>query len=212
MTWKKVRKIIDSKPMTLGPFYSGQLKGHWSLLRTMARYKCVANLVKNKKVLDVGCGEGLGTWMIGKYTHSIHGLDTDDEAIKFAINNYSKKNITFQNADFINSKYNGYDAAISIDVIEHIPQKDEDKFMKKIVDSTHSTGFCIIGTPNENMKEYESPEAKAGHINMYEHNRLENLIEKYYHNVFMLGMNDEVIYTGFKPMCQYLMAIGTNKK
>ena len=214
MSWKDVRKIIDSDPITLGPFYSGQLKGHWSLLRTMARYKFVANLVEGKKVLDVGCGEGLGTWMLSKYASSVIGVDTDTKAIKFAKENYEGKETPhFYNLEFF--KLNGgvkKDAVIAIDVIEHISKRKENKFVKSIANCITKDGFCIIGTPNINMSEYESDEAKAGHINMYDEKRLRKLMEKYFHNVFIFGMNDEVVYTGFKPMCQYLMAMGVNKK
>jgi 2-polyprenyl-3-methyl-5-hydroxy-6-metoxy-1,4-benzoquinol methylase len=212
--WEEVRKIVDSESITLGPFYSGQLKGHWSLLRTMARYKFVANLVKDKYVLDVGCGEGLGTSLLGKYTKFIIGIDTDKEAIKFAEKNYSLLDkVHFYEIDimkYINTI--NFDCSIAIDVIEHIKKKKEKLFMENICKTISDTGFCIIGTPNKNMKKYESKEAKMGHINMYDEKRLRKLMEKYFENVFIFGMNDEVVYTGFKPMCQYLFAIGVNKK
>ena len=208
--WKKVRKIIDSEPITLGPFYSGQLKGHWSLLRTMARYKFVANLIGGKTVLDVGCGEGLGTWMLSKYTRYILGIDTDKKAIKEALK-LSKNGLDFFDEDLFKTG-GSFDCVTAIDVIEHIPKRNEDKFMKAICKNLNDDGFCVIGTPNKNMNKYESPEAKAGHINMYDYKRLEKLMKKYFHNVFMFGMNDEVMYTGFKPMCQYIMAMGVNKK
>ncbi len=211
MSWSNVRKIIDTEPMTLGPFYSGQLKGHWSLLRTMARYKFVGNLIKDKNVLDIGCGEGLGTWMLRKYCKSIEGIDSDKDAIDWAKKHY--KEVDFNCNDIFNiNRKELVDSITCIDFIEHIQKKDEDKLMKYICNNIHDDGFCIIGTPNEEMKKYESPEAKAGHINMYTHERLEALVNKHFHNVFIFGMNDEVVYTGFKPMCQYLMAIGTNKK
>jgi len=214
MSWKKVRKIIDSDPMTLGPFYSGQLKGHWSLLRTMARHKFVANLIGDKRVVDVGCGEGLGSWMLRKYCKSIIGIDTDKRAIEWATEKYKSKNTSFHCRDFLDCTlaFTPADVVTAIDVIEHIPKRKEYDFMARIAFYLEDTGFCIIGTPNINMREYESLEAKAGHINMYNEGRLEKLMKKHFHNVFIFGMNDEVVYTGFKPMCQYLMAIGVNKK
>ncbi len=214
LEWKKVRKIMGDKKITLGPFYSGQLRGHWSLLRTMARYKFVANLVEGKDVLDIGCGEGLGTWMLSKYTKYIQGIDNDKKAIQFAKENYEKKRSPhFYYLDLFKI-YNAQnmDVVTVIDVIEHISKRKESKFMDKICKQLHTNGFCVIGTPNKNMRKYESPEAKAGHINMYDEKRLRKLMEKYFHNVFIFGMNDEVVYTGFKPMCQYLMAVGCNKK
>ena len=211
MTWDDVRKIINAEPMTLGPFYSGQLKGHWSFLRTMTRYKFVSNLIKDKDVLDVGCGEGVGTWMAGKYTKSIIGLDEDERAISWAKKNLVRENVGFNVGSLSDEKAN-YDVVTAVDVIEHIPKNLELKFMDDIADRTSQNGFCIIGTPNIEMSQYESEEAKAGHTNMFNYKRLEKLILGRFHNVMMFGMNDEVVYTGFKPMCQYLMAIGVNKK
>lgn len=210
--WKMVRELMNSEPITLGPFYSSQLKGHWSLLRTMARYKFVANLVEGKNVLDIGCGEGLGTKMLGKYTKVILGVDDDKKAMDWAFKDESK-NIFFNEVNFFDMvDVDFFDAVIAIDVIEHIDKSKEDSFINKICRCLNSNGFCIIGTPNINMKEYESKEAKAGHVNMYDEKRLKELIGKYFENVFIFGMNDEVVYTGFKPMCQYLFAIGVNKK
>jgi len=209
--WKMARRLIDSNPITLGPFYSGQLKGHWSLLRTMARYKFVADIVKGKDVLDLGCGEGLGTWMISKYTKSIQGIDNDLKAIQYA-NKWIGK-VRFTHSNFLNIHYyNTHDVTIAIDVIEHINKKDIKDFMDTMISPLNNNGFCIIGTPNKNMKKYESKEAKAGHVNMYDEKSLRKLMEKYFNTVFIFGMNDETLYTGFKPMCQYLFAIGVGRK
>lgn len=213
MSWKDVRQIVDTEPLTLGPFYSGQLKGHWSLLRTMARYKFVANFIEDKTVLDIGCGEGLGTFLISKYAKHIHGIDTDKEAIDYAKTNLKRDNLEFSVENLLNTIHNNnLDRIIAIDVIEHLRRSDEEILMNKMSDTLNKDGICIIGTPNKNMSKYESKEAKTGHINMYTEKRLKTLMEKHFGNVFTFGMNDEVMYTGFKPMCQYIFAIGTNKK
>lgn len=210
--WKHVREIIDSEPISLGPFYSGQLKGHWSLLRTMARYKFVADMVKGKVVLDIGCGEGLGTFLLSKYTSFIDGVDNDLKAIQYA-NATWRAPLRFKCEDFLRTHlYNTHDVTIAIDVIEHIEKKQVKDFMNTMLLPLKDNGFCIIGTPNKNMKKYESKEAKAGHVNMYDEKGLRKLMEKYFNTVFIFGMNDETLYTGFKPMCQYLFAIGVNKK
>lgn len=33
-----------------------------------------------------------------------------------------------------------------------------------------------------------------------------NTMQRYFHNVFMFSMNDEVVHTGFHPMAHYLLA------
>lgn len=211
MSWEEVKKIMDeAKQIRLGPHMNLQLNGHWSLLRTMARYKFVANLVRDKSVLDVGCGEGLGTWMLGKYC-KVTGIDSDARAIDWANANYSDR-ASYELGDILRLKKTNFDVVTAIDVIEHIPQDQEERFMGSLCSTLNPHGFAIVGTPNIKMSQYESPEAKAGHINMYNHTRLEELVGKFFHHVFTFGMNDEVTYTGFKPMAQYLMTMGVNRR
>ena len=35
---------------------------------------------------------------------------------------------------------------------------------------------------------------------------------RYFENVFVFGMNDEVVHTGFYPMCHYIFVLGTGKR
>lgn len=215
--WKEAKKEVIVDPITLGPFYSGQLiKG--SFERTLPRYKFICNLVKDKTVVELGCGEGIGTYMISKVAKQVNAFDFDKDAIKSAENNFKRNNIKYYYDNFLDFKKNKnlgeywFDSVVALDVIEHIKSKNEDKFMKLICSNLTKNGFCIIGTPNENMKRFASKGAEKGHINLYNCERLENLVGKYFHNVFTFGMCDELVFTGYKPMAQYIMAIGVNKK
>ncbi len=37
-------------------------------------------------------------------------------------------------------------------------------------------------------------------------------MHKYFENVFLFGMNDEVLHTGMYPMASYIMALGCGKR
>jgi hypothetical protein len=50
--------------------------------------------------------------------------------------------------------------------------------------------------------------SKAGHVNLFEGPRLAAAMKRVFNSVLMFGLNDEVVHTGFFPMCHYLMAIG----
>ena len=86
------------------------------------------------------------------------------------------------------------------------------KFMDAVVCNLVDTGVCIIGTPNITAAAYQSEESKMSHINLYSHERLKQLLQKYFDNVFMFGMNDEVVHTGFPGMAHYLVAMGVGKR
>jgi hypothetical protein len=38
------------------------------------------------------------------------------------------------------------------------------------------------------------------------------LMQKYFHNVFMFSVNDEVVHTGYHKMAHYLFAIGCSRR
>jgi hypothetical protein len=73
-------------------------------------------------------------------------------------------------------------------------------------------GICVIGTPNVTSAAYASETSQRGHVNLYDAGRLEAALRAVFHNVFMFGLNDEVVHTGFPPMTHYLMALGCSKR
>ena len=100
------------------------------------------------------------------------------------------------------------DAAFSIDVIEHLEPEKEIVFMDNVVKCIRRNGVLITGTPNITASQYATPRSKAQHINLKSWQTLRELTERYFENVFMFGMNDEVIHTGYAPMCHYVWSLG----
>ena len=105
-----------------------------------------------------------------------------------------------------------FEAVFSLDVIEHIHLENEDQFLRNIVHSSFDSSVLIIGTPNKTSESYASRGSRIAHINLKTHASLKQTLSEYYQNVFMFGMNDEVLHTGFKPMSHYLFALCTNIK
>ena len=69
------------------------------------------------------------------------------------------------------------------------------------------TPVVIIGTPNKSAEQYSSEWSRQGHVNLKDHKALRELGLRYFYNVFMFGMNDEVVHTGYLPMCHFLWAL-----
>ena len=106
----------------------------------------------------------------------------------------------------------GYDCIYSMDVIEHIPKEDEQTFVDTIWQNMADNGFAIIGTPNKTMYSYASPWNKLRHINNFDQARLYDLLSTRFAQVFIFGMTDEVLHTGYYPMCCYIVALALQKK
>ena len=101
-----------------------------------------------------------------------------------------------------------FDAAYSLDVLEHIAKENERTFIENVVKSLTPDGVFIVGMPSLQSQTYASPLSKIGHVNCKTGTELKKLMQDYFQNVFMFSMNDEVVHTGFESMAQYVFAMG----
>lgn len=180
----------------------------------LARYKFCAKMLAGKStVLEVGSGDGFGIPIIAQSVKKLHCIDWDERNIE---GNYRRlsflKNVTYECIDAAQEEISGvYDAAFSIDVLEHLEPELEDNFIKNICNVLTPSGVLIIGTPNKNASEYATDRSESQHINLKTSGSLCELMERYFENCFVFSMNDEIVHTGFYPMAHYLIAIGVGK-
>lgn len=224
--WDAAKEYIGERVETnvcLGQYNSHHIQNDLKhFMISMSRYKFVAKMIKYKKscnVLEIGCGEGLGGRMFVQEADikTYMGVDIDESAIDWARDNMMRTDLpleymvgdVFDERLLVNRRY---DVAFSLDVIEHIERVSEELFIKSICEKLNEDGCCVIGTPNITMSEYASETSKIVHINLYTHKRLYELLDKFFENVFMFSMNDEVISTGFEPMACYIFAVGAGLK
>ena len=203
-------------PVILGP-YSSYTWRHdpMHVLFTLARYKfCAKMLAGSKDVLEIGCGDAVGSPLLLQTVERLHAIDLEPLIIEnnIRLNAYPDR-LSFEVLDVTrNSLSRKFDAGLSLDVIEHIPKSEEHNYLENICRSLKAQAVFILGTPNITAKQYASPSSAEGHINLKSHETLRSLLDQYFHNVLLFSMNDEVVHTGFYPMCHYLMALACGKR
>jgi 2-polyprenyl-3-methyl-5-hydroxy-6-metoxy-1,4-benzoquinol methylase len=182
----------------------------------LSRYKFCARILQGKKrVLEIGCGDGIGLPLIAQAVKHVYCVDWEERPLKSISNRLLQhiKNVTPICLDPTKQKLNlKVDAAFSIDFIEHINSTKEYKLLKNIVGCLPDNGVLITGTPNITAKKYASPCSAIQHINLKSMESLKELMQRYFENVFMFGMNDEVLHTGFAPMCNYIWSVAAGLK
>jgi len=137
------RLYFDSPKLNVSEYYI-----HFVHLATYAFAK---KYMDGKKVLDLGCGSGYGTFGLSSSCKHITGVDISEEAILYAKSKYSKPNLNFVNIDDIQEtklpfKDESFDMVISFQVIEHIPNTNE--FLSEAKRVLKTEGILIIATPN----------------------------------------------------------------
>lgn len=185
------------------------------LVFALSRYKFVAKMLSGRQnVLEVGCGDAFATRIVLQEVKQLTAVDFDPLLVKDAIERMEECwKFDCRVHDILERPVEGrFDGAYALDVLEHIPKEHEERFVFNIVSSLTEHGVLIIGTPSIQSHKYASPLSKEGHVNCKDHQELKGLMSRFFHNVFVFSMNDEIVHTGFYPMAHYLFALCCSKK
>jgi 2-polyprenyl-3-methyl-5-hydroxy-6-metoxy-1,4-benzoquinol methylase len=181
------------------------------LVFTLARYKFVAKMFSGQgHVLEIGCGDALGTRIVRQEVKALTATDfdrvfIDDARLRLA----APWTFDLTVHDFRDGPISGtFDAVYGLDVLEHIPAAQERKFLANVLGSLEPTGIAIFGMPTIESQAYASEQSRLGHVNCKSAPDLKALLQEFFHNVFIFCMNDEVVHTGFHKMAHYIFALG----
>lgn len=165
----------------------------------LARYKFVSKMLAGyDRVLEVGCGDALGSHLVANTVGHLKCIDIDQQMINSA-NRHPK--IQYECTDYVIPA----DAIYSLDVIEHMPYGDSFDWVGNLA---KNAPIVIIGSPSLESQPYASPLSRENHINCMSQPDLKALMKKHFAHVFMFAMNDEVVHTGFHKLAHYNFALG----
>lgn len=185
---------------------------------SLSRYKFVAKMLSGRtNVLEIGCGDAFNAPLIMQEVKHLTVTDFDEEFIRDARQRrqpeYPYEALVH---NFLDGPLNGqsgtFDAAYSLDVLEHIEAKDEERFLRNILQCLSDDAVMIVGMPSLESQTYASEGSKLGHINCKSGPDLKALMERYFRSVFLFSMNDEVVHTGYHKMAHYLIALCAHRR
>ncbi|PBQ31199.1 glycerol acyltransferase [Sphingobacteriaceae bacterium] len=113
-------------------------------------------LPKKGKIVDIGCGYGFLSLMLGFMSkeREITGIDYDEEKINIAANCVSKNKTTeFIHADVTQYEFSESDAFIINDVLHYLPQEQQVALIKKCIRNLNPKGVMIIRDADADKKQ-----------------------------------------------------------
>lgn len=177
---------------------------------TLSRYKFVSKMLSGcESVLEIGCADAFATRIVKQEVGKVTVTDFDPVFIEdVKSRQIGRWSVEAHVHDMVSEPFTGlYDAAYALDVLEHIRQEDEDRFLANVNASLKPSGVAIYGMPSLESQIYASAGSKAGHVNCKTGADLKATLLRHFENVFLFSMNDEVVHTGFSPMAHYLFVL-----
>lgn len=135
----------------------------------VGRYAPVLKLCRGKRVLDIACGEGYGSWLLSQAgAEAVLGLDISADAVSEAKRLFQAPNLTFDTCDAeqVADKLQGcaFDTIVCIETIEHV--RNPRSFLGQLRRLAEKDCVIMITCPNDHWY-YSSGQSNPFHIRKY---------------------------------------------
>lgn len=114
--------------------------------RHEAAYAFAVPLVADKIVLEVGCGEGYGTALLGASADRALGIDYDAQTAAHAAQTYPQASFVRANLAALPVPGESVDVVVTLQVIEHV--WDHGGFVRECLRVLRPVGLLLVTTPN----------------------------------------------------------------
>ncbi|MGQ0686571.1 class I SAM-dependent methyltransferase [Bradyrhizobium sp.] len=125
-----------------------------SRFRDRVLRRCIGRFIRDKSVLELGCGEGHLTEAIFDRARSVVGIDISDVAIARA-RSLELPNARFENADLLQTSFTGYEVIAAIECIHYLSHEEQGAFLEKVA-REHSGKMLLLSGPIVDYTHYFS--------------------------------------------------------
>jgi len=152
-----------------------------------SRYRFALKFLKDKSVVDIGCGARMGPYILAEYAVKVVGIDHSREAIFYDAKNWPRGNISYMVADALSLpvKSHTFDAVVSLEVIEHIDAYET--YLGEVSRILKEAGIFVISTPNRYVASPEGTLSNPGHIREFDLGEFKSILGRYFPSINIYG-------------------------
>jgi len=152
------------------------------------RYLWAQPLVTDRRVLDLGSGEGFGPAILAESAKSVVGVDIDPLTVEHARLNYRREGLEFREGsatDLSDFADGSFDAVVLFELIEHVAEQDD--VMREVARVLAPGGLLILSTPDRRTYSAEADQANPFHEKELTLDELRDLLGARFENVELLN-------------------------
>jgi SAM-dependent methyltransferase len=155
--------------------------------RHLVVYEWIRARVAGLRVVDMACGEGYGTEVLGRTAATVVGVDANPEAHEHARLRYVRPNLRFER-DLVESFAEPCDAVVFLQTIEHV--EDPGAILEHFKSMLAPGGVAYVSTPNLLTLAPAGAEKSDNpwHLREYRAEEFRGLCEDHFPQVELLGL------------------------
>jgi len=157
--------------------------------RHLVVYEWIRERVGGLKVIDMACGEGYGSSVLGGTAREVVGVDANPEAFEHAKARYTGGGVRFER-DLVETFDEPADAVVFLQTIEHVQNPDEILERFKALTAASPSPAVFVSTPNVLTLAPEGAEKSGNpwHVKEYRPEEFHALCAAHFGTVEMYGL------------------------
>ena len=163
------------------------------LAQHLKPYEFLLAGIAGKKVLEVGSGDGYGTFFLAQSAGEATGIDYQDEVVTAARAKYRRSNLRFLCMDACRLDFSdrSFDAVCSFQVIEHIPEEMIPRYLSEIKRVLKDGGEFYLSTLNlaHAMKSPKTYKKNAAHCKEFTLHELQKALSAVFGSLQTYGLH-----------------------
>jgi ubiquinone/menaquinone biosynthesis C-methylase UbiE len=161
--------------------------------RQMAAYHKAGTYTEGCDVLEIGCGEGIGTSILAEAAASVTAVDYSEAALRVARKRYATDNITFTHMSVPPLEFDdsSFDVVVCFQMIEHIEKPDT--LVREIGRVLRANARALFATVNKNETISDNPY----HLHEFTAEEFRGLLENYFDVVELYGVFGDELFSHY---------------
>jgi SAM-dependent methyltransferase len=155
--------------------------------RHLAVYEWIAERAHGRRIVDLACGEGYGSAVLGRTAASVVGVDANPEAFEHARLKYTGGAVRFER-DMVETWTGDVDCVVFLQTIEHV--QDPGAVLDRLRELVGPGGVAYVSTPNVLTLAPAGAERSGNpwHVREYRPDEYRALCERHFGHVELLGL------------------------
>jgi SAM-dependent methyltransferase len=155
--------------------------------RHLVVYEWIAARAHGRAIVDLACGEGYGSAVLGRTAASVVGVDANPEAFEHAQLKYTGERVRFER-NMLELWTGDVDCVVFLQTIEHV--QDPDAVLAHVRDLVGPRGVAYVSTPNVLTLAPKGAERSGNpwHVREYRAAEYRALCERHFGSVDLLGL------------------------
>lgn len=152
------------------------------------RYLWAAELVGDRRVLDLASGEGFGSAILAGRAKSVVGIDIDAPTVEHSRLNYAAPNLEFRLGsalDLSAFEPDSFDVVVAFEMIEHV--EDHATLLEQIDRVLADDGLLVLSTPDRRVYTEGHGQENPFHVHELDEDELRDALTSRFATVLLWG-------------------------